>query len=102
MLATIYVNGKRVTIGELKDDVLHKKVKRSKHLFKKLNAWGIDGKYFKAVILPNKYSIHIYDEESETHYLATAEQIEKKGEWRHYKPHRAQIFLSIPYWEIRV
>ena len=30
-----------------------------------------------------------------------AQTMQKRGEWRHYKPHRAQIFLPLTEWEIK-
>lgn len=89
-------NGRRVFIGEVfpEESSFKKRVKKSMHLLKKLDAWGIDAKYFTAVLLPNNYEIIIYDTDDHKHYYTDAETFKKKGEYRHYKPHRAQIFLS--------
>jgi len=92
-------NGKRVFIGEVfpKEFKFKKRVRKSIHLFEKLDAWGIDAKYFTGVLLPNNYEIIIYDTDEHIHYYADAETFKKKGEFKHYKPHRAQIFLSRKY-----
>lgn len=88
------------TIGILyeKENIFFKQVKRSKHLFVKKSAYGIDAKFFTEVLLPNKYFIEIYDVETKTYYGCDAETFEKYGFHYHFKnssDHGAQIFLSL-------
>jgi len=89
-------------IGELVGNTFKKKVKKSFHLFRKLDAWGIDGRYFRDVLLPNNYTIHVHDTEDNRIYITTAEQIDKNGQYYHFKKeedHKAQIFLPRRYWQ---
>ena len=91
-------------IGELDLDrkIFFKTVRFSKHLYKKLDAWGIDAQYFKDVLLPNNIWVSIYDEEIGMWYGAWSQEIEKHGTHLHFKDkgedHRAQIFLPRSYW----
>ena len=92
-------------IGELVPEyrVFKKTVDSTKHLFLKLDAWGIDGEYFRNVLLPSNYMIEIYDKNEKTLYKADAKLWNKKGQYFHFKnkivDHRAQIFLSRRFFE---
>jgi hypothetical protein len=96
---TIY-NGKskRIVIGFIEDGVFYKEIKGSIHILRKLDAIGIDAHIFKTVIEPNLSAIVVRDSETGISYTTTPEIIKKKGEYRHYKPHRAQVFLARVYW----
>ncbi len=79
-----------------------KSVRESKHLFKKFDAWGIDGEFFRKVLLPQNYRVVVHDTDNDKTYSAVSETIDKKGNWFHFKSdeadHLAQIFLSRTYW----
>lgn len=99
--ATIYEsNGRRKIIGTLDHDfhVFKKDIKGSKHILRKLNAIGIDAHFFKTVLEPSDWVIMVHDTENGKHYQTIANILAKHGEYRHYKPHRAQIFLALRYW----
>lgn len=86
-------------IGELdkQTKTFSKKVKVSKHLFRIFDAWGIDGKFFKEVLLPDNYTISIYDTEEKIKYITDAKTYDKEGQFYHFKgkiDHKPQIFLS--------
>lgn len=72
--------------------------KKSKHLYRVLNAWGIDAQYFTDVLASRGSIIMINDTEEKKRYLTSAEIVEKHGQFKHHKPHRAQIFLPLRYW----
>ena len=93
-------DGKKKYIGNYDPDtnVFSKKVKYSVHFFKKLNAWGIDAGYYTNVLKDNNSLIIVYDEENQRRYITTARIMAKRGEYKHYKPHRSQIFLVLHYW----
>jgi hypothetical protein len=93
------------TIGEIFPDqrLFKKNVSLSKHLFKKLDAWGFDAQYFTDVLKPSNYDIEIYEKEEHKLYKTNAETIAKKGQFYHFnkeEDHKAQIFLPRRYWNI--
>lgn len=91
-------------IGKVEGGVFKKRAKLSKHLYKNLDAWGIDGRYFRDVLLPNNYSVEITETEEGKTYTATAEEINKNGQYYHFKreeDHGAQIFLPRRYWVVK-
>lgn len=80
-----------------------KVVDRRKHLFKKLNAWGIDAKYLNDVLLPNDSLIVVYDRFKEITYKVTASKMRERGVFYHFddgtEDNGAQIFLPITEWD---
>lgn len=92
-------------IGEIDHDrkLFVKKVRLSEHLFKKLDAWGMDAQYFNDVLLPGGYTIMVYEEEEDLWYGAPAQIIKDKGTFLHFKngpvDHRAQVFLPRIHWK---
>lgn len=91
-------NGREKVIGTLENGVFSKNVKKSKHLFIKTNSWGVDADYFKTVVEPTCTVVKVRDTEERKTYLTTPQIIAKHGEYKHFRPHRAQIFLSLRYW----
>jgi len=76
-------------------NVFRKNVKESKHLFRKLDAWGIDGYFFTEVLLPKNALIHIWESEMGLHYRITAKEFKKYGRFYHFnkgEDNKAQIF----------
>lgn len=98
-----YDNGlERKIIGTLDAErkIFSKKVQTSKHLFKKLNAWGIDAQYLNEVLAPQDYAIRITDTEEHIRYFITAKEFLEKGTYFHFKTATrdfgAQVFLPRP------
>jgi hypothetical protein len=93
-------------IGELFVDkgVFFKQVSKKKHLFRKLDAWGIDAEYFENVLLPNNYFIQILDKDENKYYGIEAQEFKKNRKFFHFKnpgeDHRAQAFLPLRFWKI--
>lgn len=95
----------RKIIGTLDPDKkeFSKKVTTSKHLFRKLNAWGIDAQYLHDVLAPQDYTIKIVDTEEHVRYFTTAKFMLEKGTFYHFKTafvdYGAQVFLPRPLWD---
>ncbi len=88
---------------DLIQKTFYKKLKKSKHLFRKFDAWGIDASYFNEVILPNNYSILIMESEEKLVYEATPAIFQKHGvnfHFKGYEDHQAQIFLPRNRWVV--
>jgi hypothetical protein len=83
-------------------NIYRKYVRESEHLFRKLDAWGIDAKLFNELILPKSAVVVITDNETNRVYQTTAKNIGENGRYFHFKEgdvsHKAQIFLSRAYW----
>ena len=94
--------GKKLFIGEIQKvcgaRLFIKRVKKSTHLYKKLDAFGIDAETFNDVLLGQVDFIVIIDVEEKFRYATCLGMIQKKGKYLHFKPHRAQIFLPRRYW----
>lgn len=94
----IIKNLNKTVIGELVGNEFRKKVRKSKHLFKIQDAWGIDALYFREVLQPNNYLIRILDLDDRTLYELSAKDFKKYGQHYHFKKgeidHLAQIFCS--------
>ncbi|MFA5197699.1 MAG: hypothetical protein WC437_04760 [Patescibacteria group bacterium] len=103
-LKKVYLNkGKpdQRTIGEIDtfNKVFYKKVWQSRHLFRALNAYGIDSDYFNAFLLKDNYEIVVSDQETGKVYQTTAKHFKEHGKYFHFKEpqtdHRTQLFLSL-------
>lgn len=79
-----------------------KTVKRSKHLFRVLNAWGIDNKVLET--LPNNVIIVIRELEGNKEYSTTAGYFKEKGQFYHFKNAKndfgVQKFLKLSEFDI--
>lgn len=103
MLITIkQSNGEVRKIGTLDNRIFRKSVKKTKHLYKKLDAWGIDAEIFTDVLQFQADTISVFDKEENKEYKTSIEMFKKKGQYLHFKPYRAQIFLSRRYWNLPV
>ena len=85
------------TIGELENGVFFKEVMKSKHLFRVLDAFGIDSKVLHK--LPPGTKIAIHELEEDKWYKTTKEEFLEQGEtYLHFKQpkedFRAQLFLK--------
>lgn len=92
-------NGSRRMVGWLKDRIFRKKITGSVHIYRKLDAIGIDAELFKDTLLGQADSIRVLDKETNDIYEASVKLIDEKGQYLHFKPHRAQIFLPRRYWD---
>lgn len=85
-------------IGELDEEKLTftKKVRKSKHLFRALDSWGIDNDFFKENLLPKNFLIIVKELEEGKEYKITAEDFYANGAYFHFKgqekDHRLQLF----------
>jgi len=83
-------------IGELEGDTFFKEVLRSKHLFRVLDAWGIDSKTLNG--LPANTKIVIHELEEDKWYRTTKEDYLEHGQYYHFKnekvDNRTQLFLK--------
>lgn len=86
----------RRKIGVLDKGVYFKEVTKSKHLFRILDAWGIDSETINK--LPKDTKIKIHDLEEDIIYTTTKEKFKQYGQYYHFKEevqdHRTQLFLS--------
>ena len=92
-------------IGEMDTEkkVYVKRVSKTKHLLRKLDAWGIDGDFFKYQLLPENYTIRLFEKDDGRVYETDAKTIEEKGVCLHFKgrgvDHKPQAFLARQYWK---
>lgn len=86
-------------IGTFADGVFYKEVKKSKHLFRKMDAWGIDSVVFERLIKPQGKEIKVFDKEEKMIYCVSVEDFDKQSVFLHFKPHRAQRFLPRDVWK---
>jgi len=95
--------GKKI-IGSVdrENKVYAKQVDIKKHLYRNLDAWGIDAEFFKNELLPENYRIRLFEKQEQRVYETDARTIEEKGTWYHFKTaevdYGAQIFLPRQYW----
>lgn len=93
-------NGKKA--GVLKDGKYTSFRKESVHLFRKLDAWGID--YDILYSLPEQCSVQVASSESGRTYKTTKEEFVTKGTVYHFKQgtidHSVQVFLPLTYWKV--
>ena len=87
-------------IGTYYPDInkFYKEVFKSKHLFRAINAWGIDSKLFTEVLEPKNSLIHIYDKEKRVDYKIDAQSFKKYSLFFHFKngeDNEHQIFCPI-------
>lgn len=92
----------RKNIVELEDGVFYKEVLLSKHLFRVLNAWGIDSQTLSS--LPAGTKIEIHEQEENKVYKTTKEEYIEHGQYYHFKEprtdHRAQLFLPRKWFQV--
>ncbi len=92
------------TIGTLypSEKLFVKNVVGSRHLFRVLDAWALDSKFFNKTLLPGKYTVKVIDAETNRVYYATAETIKEHGQYYHFKnkgDDKTQIFLPRKHWD---
>lgn len=100
----IKVNNEEKVIGTIdtKDKVFYKNVDIDTHLFRKLDSWGIDERFFEKKLLPENYKIVIRERKEKMLYKAMAKDIDKKGLRMHFKKNidnGLQIFYPRKLWK---
>lgn len=88
-------------IGNLDNGVFTSIRHSSTHLYRKLNAWGVDYKALQDM-MENKglHTVVIHDKDTGKTYHTKAENFFEHGTVLHFKPHRTQIFLPLEFWEV--
>ena len=101
-----YEDGTKRTIGVIERKILYEFTtveifyktitsRKALHLFEKLNAFGIDAKSFKEIIVPKCDVIMIKDKYNDILYATTPNIYNRLGEYLTFPPHKSQIFLSL-------
>lgn len=92
-------------VGEIIDNTFFKQVAKSKHLFRKLDAWGIDAEVFKNIIEKKNLVICVVDIEERKKYTVSTETFRNLARFYHFKKentdHGAQMFLPRKEWEVQ-
>lgn len=94
----LVLNGKTLGIVDKEKKIFFKEVSRRKHLFKNLNAWGIDSRVFEK-LLEKDYTIKVHDRDTGKFYRQSAKTIKEKGTFLHFKGYGTQIFLPLEMWD---
>lgn len=91
-----YKNQDGKIIGIVSGDTFSKKVKKSKHLFRKLDAWGLDKSVLDEIICNGVQIIKIHEVEENKDYIASVKDFIEKGvvDDFGYSP---QVFLPLVY-----
>ena len=95
MKIPILVNQKVIGTADNETKVFKKNVRLSKHLFKVLDAWGMDAELLHQ-LADKGYMIIINDLDEKKTYKIEAKKFKKFGQYYHFKgqeDHKAQIFL---------
>jgi len=92
--------GKVVLVGTKKGETFYKNVKRSKHLFKKANAYGIDYGVFQQAELDGCAYISITEKELGIIFYTNFAMFRKHGFRHTFKGYGEQIFLAQGYFNI--
>ncbi len=98
---TVNVNGENKLTGKSKDGVFFKQVQRSKHLFRKASAWGIDYSTFLKAEQDLCTRVVIYDTENKMYYTTTFYKYKEFGFRRTFGAYGEQIFLAETYFDVK-
>lgn len=93
----VHIGDEKRLVGKLHDNIFCKIVYKSRHLYRELNAWGLDAQVFKEFILPKAIKIIILDKTKHVYYEVSVEDWKNNGKHLQFNPHRAQIFLPLKY-----
>lgn len=90
-------NSKPKVIGRFNADTNTFETVRNytKHLLRNKNAWALDYKLLKELLLPSNSLIVIIDSKRSTVYKTNAEHFYNKGEEIEYLNHRKQMCLNL-------
>lgn len=95
----IDVGGTVKNIGFLEGEVFTTHRKESKHLYQKMDAWGIDVKAYDGMRQnEGMTTVRVVDKETGITYSTHVDNFMSYGSILHHKPHRAQVFLPRKYW----
>jgi len=92
-------------IGEIDKvyKIFTKKVFKDLHLFRKLNAYGIDSRYFNSHLNKDNYMIKVIEMDTGMIYKCHAKDFVENGQYFHFKQekedHNTQIFLPLKFWQ---
>jgi hypothetical protein len=89
-----FKNKQQKTIGAVKGNAFEKYVKKSKHLFRKWNAWGIDKTIVDGLIRDGIEIIKIHETEEKIDYSIPVKDFFQKGIEADFG-HSKQIFLPV-------
>ena len=102
-MSVVRVNNRVIGILDPIYRTFDKNVRKSVHLFRVYDAWGIDAKYFRDILFEGGYTIRVFEREEGILYKVTAEKWKKHAEHQHHKKgkidHKAQTFLSRRFFE---
>lgn len=107
----VKINGRVKYIGELTDSgAFIKKVVKSKHLFRKSDAWGFDYVELVNHILPQVNFVFVHDTEENLYYFVSHLAFGHYTQEGKFKPsksveiydfkHGVQVFLPRRYWKV--
>jgi hypothetical protein len=89
-----FTNQKGKRIGTVSGDTYSKKVKKSKHLLRILNAWGIDKEVVDHLARSGVTKVLIHESEEKIDYFVPLSEFIEKGILRDFG-HSPQVFLPI-------
>lgn len=93
-------DGKNIGLYDTDSNVYIKHgVKKSKHFFKKLKAWGVDSVTFRNILKPEA-RIVIEEVEERKRYETDKETMGLNGEYMNFGKHGIQIFLPVTEWKV--
>lgn len=96
----IQLDGKNIGLYDTEKNIYIKHgVKKSKHLFKKANAWGVDENTFKNILKPEA-KIVIEEVEERKRYETDKETMGLNGQYLNFGKHGLQIFLPLEEWKV--
>ena len=85
-------------IGRISENAFCRKVKKSQHLFRKWNAWGIDKAVVESLVRDEIPRILIHDKEEKIDYEVSVKDFAEKGIEGEFG-HGEQIFLPLENFE---
>jgi hypothetical protein len=95
-----------MAVGTLKGNILHKRIRSSKHLFRSIGekgSWGCDYSILYDE-LPEKGVVRLIDQDHQKIYQTTVALWKEKGITRHFKQgtvdHNTQVFLPVEFFDV--
>ena len=95
----IFVRGRSIPIGFVRNGVFYKSIQGSKHLLRSPRAIAFDSSTIDDAAQAQAVTVHVTDDETRTVYEASIENIRRYG----FKVHRGsgdQVALTLNHWEI--
>jgi hypothetical protein len=90
----IFYDGRLRKIGEVKGDCFIKIVSFKKHLQQAIDSWGIDANCFNNLVKVKCNWIIVIDKDNNKRYKIDVQTAEAHGQYQHFPPHRAQLFIA--------